>query len=340
MRPCGGHGRQAMSVDALPEGLRAQLHLQLAALERAGIPPQQALGMLDLGPEVRARAQRALQQLQAGRSLAAAGRLSGLFTPIEGAVIEAAVQGGSPARAHQRLGERAQVRHRAWQQLRARLLLPAFVLLLAMLILPLPAVVAGSLSIGAYLLRNLLLLAGLFALVQLGRTVYRRQAAAEDWPGREALEQALLAMPVLGPLAARVQVQRFLEHLGLLLDCGLPAAQAAEHAASTLRLQCVRADFEASVAPLQQGRSLCETARTWAYARDPALQGMLAAGEGSGRVAELIERYAASEAEAVASRIDSLMTWMPRLLYAALALWIASGFLRGMLGIVRRANDL
>lgn len=325
-----------MPARALHEDLRARLHLQLATLERAGIAPLQALDALDLGPEAAPRLRSARGFLMQGQPLAQAGRLAGLFTPLEAAVIAAASQGGSPAGAHQRLGEHASLRAQQAKTLRGRLLLPGFVALAALLILPLPAVVAGTLGVGTYLLRIVLTVGAVVGAVALGRELLRRQAAAENWPGRAALESLALGLPVVGSLLTRLQVQRFIEYLALLLDCGLPASEAVRHAASTLRVQCIRADFEESVPALQAGRSLHEAARRWRYVADPVLAGMIATGEGSGRVPELLTRYAGSESEALASRIDSLATWLPRVLYLLLAVLLAWQLIGGFAALIRR----
>lgn len=325
-----------MSGRSLAAAVRSRLHLQLAALERAGVPPRQALQALECGGEAKARVTRARQLLEAGQAWAIAGRLSGLFTVMEAAVIAAAAEGGSPARAHQRLGEQAALQDRQLKRMRGRLLLPAFVAFAALVILPLPALVAGSLGPGTYLLRLLLIVGGVLGLLVLGRELLRRQAAAEDWPGRAVLESLALGLPVFGPLLTRQQVQRFVEYLALLLDCGLPAADAARHAASTLRLQCIRSDFEASVPALQAGHSLQAVAGGWRFVADPTLLGMIGTGEGSGRLPELLARYAKAEADALDSRIDSLATWLPRLVYLLLALLLAWQLIGGFGALIRR----
>ena len=179
---------------AMSPALRSRLFLQLATLERAGIPPLQALESLDLGVESAPLLRSARGFLAQGQSLAQAGRLSGLFTPMEAAVIAAACVGGSPAHAFLRLAEQATLRAQQGKALRGRLLLPGFVALAALLILPLPAVVAGSLSVAAYLLRVIAIVAGVAALFALGRELMRRQAAADDWTGRAALESLALGL--------------------------------------------------------------------------------------------------------------------------------------------------
>ncbi len=325
-----------MSGRSLAAALRSRLHLQLAALERAGVPPRQALQALECGGEAKARITRARQLLEAGQGWAIAGRVAGLFTVMEAAVIAAAAEGGSPARAHQRLGEQAAFEDRQLKRMRGRLLLPAFVAFAALVILPLPALVAGSLGPGIYLLRLLLIVGGVLGLLALGRELLRRQAAAEDWPGRAVMESLALGLPVFGSLLARQQVQRFIEYLALLLDCGLPAAEAVRHAASTLRLQCIRVDFEDSVPALQGGHSLQAVAGGWRFVADPTLVGMIGTGEGSGRLPELLARYAKAEADALDSRIDSLATWLPRLVYLLLAVLLAWQLIGGFAALIRR----
>jgi len=324
---------------ALPAAVSARLHLQLATLERAGIAPLQALAMLELPASEQGRARQAKQLLEAGQPLALAGRLAGLFTPLEAAVIAAACVGGSPALAHQRLGERANTRAAQAKALRSRLLLPAFVLLLALLVMPLPALVAGSLSPVWYLGRIVLLGAAAAGLFHLGRELYRRQQAAEDWPLRAELEGVLLSLPLLGPLTVRTQAQRFFENLGLLLECGLPAVDAVRWAASTLRIQRIREDFESALPALAAGSSLHAVAESWRYLGDRTVLGTLATGEGSGRVPELLQRYAAQEATQVSDRVEALATWLPRLLYAALALGLAWSMISGFASLLRRTIE-
>lgn len=313
----------------LADSERARLHLQLATLEASGIPPQQALAMLDLPGPARARLRRAQALLQSGHDLAGAGRAAGLFTPIEAAVLAAASAGGSPAEAHRRLGERAQARHERLRALRGRLLLPGFVLVAALVLLPLPAVMSGAMSVGGWLLRSVLVLGLLGGLWAAARSLYRRQTAGEGGPGAGALEPLLLQAPLLGGLLRAGQVQRFFEHLALMLGCGLPAAEATRLAAGTLDIALIRDDFAAAVPALQGGASLQQCARGWRYATDPEVIGLISSGEGSGRLPELLQRYAESADRSLQARVDALATWLPRLAYAALALWVAWQLLGG-----------
>ena len=74
----------------LSDQIRAQIHAQLAALERAGLPVADAVGMLRL-PREQDRVARVVRDLRRGQSLADAGASAGLFTPLETAVLRAAM---------------------------------------------------------------------------------------------------------------------------------------------------------------------------------------------------------------------------------------------------------
>ncbi|WAC42909.1 type II secretion system F family protein [Pseudomonas sp. SL4(2022)] len=157
---------------------RAQLFSHLAAMEKAGVPVEQAL----LGVALPAHARAALQGVQAqvagGRDMACAGLRSGLLTPLDSSLLGAAQASGCLAATYQRLAER--YNHRAQQvaALQSRLLMPAAVLVLALFIQPLPALVGGQLSIAGYLWGVLWPLLVLGALYGLGRRLYVRHEHA------------------------------------------------------------------------------------------------------------------------------------------------------------------
>jgi general secretion pathway protein F len=327
------------SPPLLADAARARLLQQLSALERAGVAPLQALDALQGEGHLRERLLRTRGWLQHGHSLSAAGRLGGLFSEVEAAVIGAATQAGTPAEALRKLGDRASAAARRGAQVRARLLLPAAVGLIALVVMPLPVLVAGSLSPVRYLAGVALPVAAVMALVALGRELRRRDAAAAQWPGRELAEVLLLRLPVFGDLIARTQVQRFVDHMGVLLGAGLPAVEAVRVAAGTLQMLRVREDFESVLPALSAGASLQQAAEHWSLVDDSRLPGLIAAGEGSGRLPELLQRYASEEAAAIEARVESLATWLPRLVYAALALWLAASLIGGFSALLERRID-
>lgn len=311
----------------LPDEPRSRMHVQLAALERAGVPPGRALAMLELPAPWAAAARRAAAALQGGKPLPQALADAALVTPLEFAVLRAATVGGSPALAHERLGAAAAAAAARWKQMRARLLMPAFVLALALFVQPLPGLIAGYIGGGEYLLRTVGTLVLLAALVAgLG---HLRQRLDLDGPARAPLEALLLQLPLIGPLLLRGARQRWLENLALLLEAGLPAADAAAAAAGTVRLYLLRERCERLVPMLHGGASLATAVRSVDGLLDASAIGMIATGEGSGRLPELLARHAAAEGREVAASQQQLATWLPRIAYLLVAAWMAQGLIGG-----------
>ena len=157
---------------------RAQLFGHLAAMEKAGVPVEQAL----LSLQVPARAKAALASLQTqiagGSDMASAGLRSGLFTQLDSTLLRAAQASGCLAAVYQRLAERYNHRAQQTAAVKSRLLMPAAVLVLALFIQPLPALVGGQLSIVGYLWGVLWPLLLLGALYGLGRGLYVRREHA------------------------------------------------------------------------------------------------------------------------------------------------------------------
>lgn len=323
----------------LSDHQRAQIHSQLAALERAGVPVADAVAMLRLPGNLQDRVTRVARELRKGKPLADAGADAGLFTPLEAAVLRAAILGGSPAIAHERLGKSAAARARRMSQLRARMAMPLFVLAIALFVQPLPALIAGSISGGEYLWRSVGPLAILAGCVAALAQMIRRHSGGRDGPGRIAIELALLRLPGIGELLTRAQAQRFFENLSLLLASGVTMFDALPAASATLSLRTLRARFDTLLPLVQGGATLATAVRTLDRLGNEVVIGMIATGEGSGTLPELLDRYAQGEGHEVAERQELLATWIPRIVYFVIAAWMAQGLLGGG-GVLPRRGDL
>jgi len=322
-----------MALTTPPDAVRAQMHAQLAALERAGVPVSQALAMLRL-PGLQSRIGKTVSLLGQGHNLADAGHQAGIFTPFESTVLGAAIQAGSPAIAHERLATAAAARARRNAQVRARLAMPVFVLAIALFLQPLPALIAGTISGADYLLSTvgvLLLLAGCIAALS---HFARLHSQGLEGPGRSQVEALALRVPLLGDLVQREQAQVFFENLALLLNCGLAMFDALPAATRTLSWQTARLQFGGLLPRMQAGASLSDALRSLTWPGLDTVIGMAATGEGSGRLPDLLARYAAAEGSLLSDRREQLATWIPRIAYALIVVWMAQGVLGGMTEVI------
>lgn len=316
-----------MKSSPLTAAQRAEVHTQLAVLERAGVPVSQAFGMLRLAPLHSARIASVQRALEQGRSLAVAAR--DWFTPLELSVLHAAIQAGSPAAAHERLAATAAAIARRSKQLQARLLMPLAVFVLALFLLPLPALIAGSISGVAYLLQTVGRISALAGLWWLLQWVIRRYVSHAEGTARIPVESVLLRLPLIGELLVRRQAQVFFENLALLLGSGVAMFDALPVAVDTLSMQVLRADYARLLPLMQSGLTFANAMIALDYPGNATVIGMIATGEGSGELPQLLARHAQAERVFVDQRTDTLATWIPRLVYFMLALWMAQGIFGG-----------
>ncbi len=308
---------------------RAALFTRLAALEQAGLPTERALATLQLSPGVQARVAQMARHLQQGRDLASAGYQAGLFSALEFSLLQAAQSAGSPARVYQRLASHYEHQATQAKALRSRLLMPAGVLLLALLIQPLPALVGGSLSLLGYLwgvLQPLLVLALLWGL---GRQLWQRLQRPTRSAQVSALDDALLRLPLLGEAHARRNARDYFESLGLLLEAGVPMFEALPKATATLTNSRLRRDFLGLQQRVLAGATLAEAILPLEFPGKAQLVGLIRTGEASGSLPATLLGHAARESAALAAFQTQLATWLPRLVYALLVLWMAYGLLSG-----------
>ena len=305
---------------------RARLFEHLAAMEQAGVPIAQALTSLTLETRHAARLQRLRQHVSSGRDLATSGQLSGVFTPLEVTLLKAAQDAGNLAHMQAQLAQRYAAQHRQAQALKSRLLLPAGVLLLALVVKPLPNLVAGTLSLSGYLAAVLLPLVALFAAWLVLRSAWRR------WHLRRAqrpglLDDVTLALPLLGRLQGWAELRNFCDSLGLLLEAGVPVLDALPRACDTLGNARLRREFARAATHVAAGLSLARAFEALSFPGKPMLIALLSSAEAIGRPGHALLRFAQLQGEQLAASQQALAVWLPRLAYLAVAIWMAYGLL-------------
>jgi general secretion pathway protein F len=311
----------------LPLPVRALLFQHLAAMEKAGVPAEKAYALLDLGPAARSRADTFRRLVARAVDPPTAGANSGLFTVFETRLLRAAFACGSPLPTYQRLARQHAVRASQMAALRARLLLPAAILTLALLVQPLPRLFSGALGMPGYLARTalpLMLIAGSGMLATFLGTWFAAGTAA---PWRPALERLLLALPLFGKLHLRRNARDFNESLAMLLEAGVGLFEALPAALATVDNHIVRADLAALLPAVKAGATLAQAIGRLRVVDTVQLFAFVHTGEQSGTLPEMLMRHADAESEALALAQHELMTWLPRVLYAMVALWMASQLL-------------
>lgn len=295
----------------LPYRTRAELFLQLSRLEAAGLPYDRALKTVALPSSALPRLN-AMQALSArGIDAAKAGEQSGLFTKLEARLVRAALNAGSPAATYQRLADYYSQRAMQWAAIKSRLMLPAFVLAIALLVQPLPALVSGSIGVVGYAWQvawPVLLIAALVAAVR--------------W----------LRVPLYRPILVRSNLRDFFESLALMLEAGIPMLEALPAAIDTVPDANVRRELARMRKRVEGGERFAAALEGVAHLRESPVLAFAHTGEESGTLPEMLARHAEIESAAIASFYEQLAAWAPRIVYLLVAIKVAAGILSSGVG--------
>ena len=314
-----------MAFSPLPDQLRADLFLHLSVMERAGLPAEQAFKLLTLPAGLAGRVNVARRMLVKGADIPTAGFKSGLFSELEANIVGAACSAGSPEVTYKRLATRYAHKARSAALVRSRMAMPLLVLLIALAVQPLPALVAGTITVTGYLLsivRPFLVLGGCVALY---RFIAHRLTAITAGPDaiQWSLSELLVRVPLFGVLVVRSYVRDFYENLALMLEAGIPMLDALPRAVNSVGLCNVRADFARIHPAVERGATLAQALSGLRFQGKYPVDSFVTTGETSGTLPEMLLRFADGESEAVAQFQIQLADWLPRLFYAGVAAWMA-----------------
>lgn len=299
---------------------RAWLFAQLETTYRAGLSWTHIGAVLARARRPPPGLQRFNAELAAGAVLADAGRRSGFFLPWEVRLLQAAETGGRLEALFGRLAKHYRERAVHGRRLRNRMLYPALVLVLALLILPLPALLTGRLDPAGYLARTALPLVLLYVALRWFGRAWRRLLSGE--PGWLA-DQLLVRLPIV-----RLRLRRdLLMTLQLALEAGIPALEALALARDGCVSGELRGRMVAAIRDVEQGAPLGRALADAALLPDGALAELLATGEHAGRLDEMLAHGVAGLDEQLRSRLETLAEWLPRLVYAGVVGILLFGWL-------------
>jgi general secretion pathway protein F len=313
----------------LPYQHRADLFLHLATLEKAGVPPSKAWAIVRLPLPFQERVDQTRRLIARGQPVDQAGLNSGLLTPLEGSLLKAALAAGDPSPSYARLAGYYSQKALQWKQIKSRMMMPLLTWLISMLVGPLPALVSGSLTPLMYVLAIVRSLSLSVLAVALGMWVHSRWQMAGVSSVRDRVDAWLLRVPFFGDMHRRRNVCDFWQSLALLLEAGMPMFEALPLALETTNNGLIRREWAKILPRMQEGATLERALAGIRYLASDNLLPLVATGEGSGTLPEMLERYARFESASLAQSQQTLAQWLPRIVYAVIAGSIAWSILVG-----------
>ena len=344
----------------VPPRSRAAMLRQLATALQAGLPLLSALRVVEQqaeGGALRTLVSDLGERVQSGESLSEAMAAHPRdFSPLEASMARVGETAGVLEEVMGYLSDFAERDVEIRERVRSAAVYPAFVLVLAAVsavivvttILPrVMATVTESIGTAAlpaptkilmnlsYFLRDYWWLLG--GGLALGIWAFWTWLARPG--GRLAFDRFKLRVPVLGTALRRIAVARFARTLGTLSKSGIQILEALQVLRDTLGNEALAQKIDQVASDIKQGQSIAEPLRQTGQF-PPLLIQVIAMGEKTGRLDELLLQTADAYERETAAAIGRVMTLLPAVLIVLLALIVAFVLAAVLLPIVNMETSI
>lgn len=296
---------------------------QFATLLSAGLPIEEALaavGEQTEKPRIKALILSVRSKVVEGHALASALREHPeAFTALYSATIAAGEKTGHLDTVLMRLAEYTEQQWQMRQKLRTALIYPAMIVLVAIAIVgflleyvvPKMVAVYGHLKQALPLMTEILIAAsnfvknyGLYTIlfIVIGIFVWRR--ALKNSPAlREQAHHVLLRLPLIGNATKTADTARFSRTLSILSAAGVPIVEAMSISAQLISTIPIRKAVENAVHHVREGATIHLALKQTGYFSPMSIH-MIASGEASGQLENMLGRVAQNQEEEISRLIE------------------------------------
>ncbi|MBI1975182.1 MAG: type II secretion system F family protein [Parcubacteria group bacterium] len=145
-------------------------------------------------------------------------------------------------------------------------------------------------------------------MILVGGFVFREYFSSDE--GRNVLDLALFRVPIVGGLARKIYLTRFAETTSVMISGDIPIAQSLEIAADVVGNIRYQTILKGSADAIRRGELVSESLSRYPEDFPPIVTQMIAVGEKTGRLDELLRRVAqfhASEIERAMANLTELL---------------------------------
>lgn len=176
------------------------------------------------------------------------------------------------------------------------------------------------------------LITGVVAAIVIGLKKYAATTA-----GRKQIDRYMLRAPLFGPLMLKASAGRFARNLGAMLDSGIELMQALKVAQTTIGNTALEEVIEKAADGVREGRSLAAELKA-ARAFPILLVHMVAIGESSGELGNMLLRAATSFESEVDATVAGLTSLLEPLLILVLAVMVGGILASVMLPLLEMSS--
>jgi type II secretory pathway component PulF len=310
----------------LSDGHRAEFCQALGRALKAGLPPERALeGAKDIcNGAIRRELHLASNGVRKGTGLVSALDRQGLLSELDYAMLSCAEEVGALDAVLLNLAERYEARHNRWSRIKSKLVYPAFLLVFAIFIGPVPALFAGRITGSDYALRTISALALLAIVIHLVQILLRLYNA-RGWP--RILSRLARSLPVVRKLARLHERADVCGNLAIMFKAGMPIRDALDAYRQAEPEGLRREHLLQAKESLDGGASVAD-ALGEAELLDPHEgYAIVSTGEGAGKLEESLLRCSLSCQSRLDGEYDLLTRAVPLLVFFLVAWVIVSGLL-------------
>ena len=238
-----------------------------------------------------------------------------VFRPLDVMIIDSAETSGNLGESFGLLGQWYEFSHRMSKMLRSGMVLPIFVITFAAFLVPVPKFVFSGWDAGVYISGALTILMIFYIPAGIIYSIVR--FTPQKGLPRRIVDQAALSVPVLGGALYRLAISRYCRVFHMMSQAGVPITQCVEKATLATGNAAVARMFEPMAESVRQG----QPASTGLSGRLPAeLRGIWEVGEESGTLDATTGKLAENYAYAAEFRFQEFVRWLPRIVYALIAM--------------------
>ncbi|MCP5264952.1 MAG: type II secretion system inner membrane protein GspF [Burkholderiaceae bacterium] len=325
---------------------------QLASLLAARLPVEQALSTVVEQAErrlVRERFSAVRSDVVGGQSFSEAlAKYPRDFPEVYRALVSAGEHSGDLAMIMGRLADHIESRSALGQKIMLAFIYPAIVTVVAGLVIvallayvvpqvvgvfeqtrqQLPALTVGLIAVSDFVRKYGWWLFGAGVLAFVGfRVALRSPSVRLGWDRR------VLRMPLVGRLSRGLNTSRFASTLGILTGAGVPLIRSLEAGAKTLSNEVLKSSVIDSISRVREGAPL---ARALGASKNfpPMLVHMIASGEATGELPQMLERAATTMSQETERRALAMTSLLEPLLILAMGAVVLLIVLAVMLPII------
>jgi general secretion pathway protein F len=302
----------------------AEVYLGLSRLLQTGMPLDKVLTTLidERKPDLCEAIMQTVKLVQQGKTLADAGRLSGLWRQSDFQLIKAGENSGNLVAVTRRLAEQYSAMAKREGRFRSRMMLPLVVLSIGLVLAPLPSLFGGRIDALGYLLRSGLPLAGV--LMTIGYLTHNMQTSRATG-SVSILDRMLGLFPAGRKLVADQARTEFLGYLGMYLQAGIDAEGAMKRSIEGMSYAAHRTNVRVAASRLATGSNVSDALLAAGILDDDSDYPVISSGEAAGQLDESIILRAGWHQDDLDQRYDRIAEWSPRLVYTVIAIWFVIG---------------